>query len=94
MRKKGPTPNSQIREEENMEITKLRTGKKARAGLVIAFLIIYALITYISLRGQYLEYLELGNQYVEKFLTDIKCKYTIMGISFVVLNLLIKNIPS
>ena len=59
-----------------MEITKLRIGKKARAGLVIAFLIIYALITYISLRGQYLEYLELGNQYVEKFLTDIKCKYT------------------
>ena len=72
-----------------MEITKLRIGKKARAGLVIAFLIIYALITYISLRGQYLEYLELGNQYVEKFLTDIKCKYTIMGISFVVLSIII-----
>ena len=72
-----------------MELSKLKIGKKARAGLVIAFLIIYALITYISLRGQYLEYLELGNQYVEKFLTDIKCKYIIMGISFVVLSIII-----
>ena len=53
--------------EENMKL-----GKKTRALLVIAFIAIYLLVTYITLRGQYLEYVELGAQYVEKFLTDIK----------------------
>ena len=62
---------------------KFKIGKKARAILVIAFIAIYMSVTYISLRGQYLEYIELGEQYVEKFLTDIKYKYSIMAISFV-----------
>ena len=66
-----------------------KIGKKARVILVIAFIAIYVLITYISLRGQYLEYLELGEQYVEKFLTDIKYKYSIIGISFVFLSLIL-----
>lgn len=68
---------------------KFKIGKQARAILVIAFIVIYLLITYISLRGQYLEYLELGEQYVEKFLTDIKYKYSIMGISFVFLSIIL-----
>lgn len=68
---------------------KFKIGKKARAVLVIAFIAIYLLVTYISLRGQYLEYLELGEQYVEKFLTDIKYKYSIMGISFVFLSVIL-----
>ena len=66
-----------------------KIGKKARVILVIAFIAIYALVTYISLRGQYLEYLELGEQYVEKFLTDIKYKYSIIGISFVFFSLIL-----
>ena len=44
--------------------------------------------TYVSLRGQYLEYVELGEQYVQKFFTDIKYKYAIMGISFVLLSII------
>lgn len=70
-----------------MEQSKSKIGKKIRVILVIAFILIYALITYISLRGQYLEYVELGKQYVEKFFTDIKYKYLIMGISFVLLSI-------
>ena len=58
-----------------MEISKLRISKKMRAVIVVAFIAIYALATYVSLRGQYLEYLELGEQYVEKFFIDIKYKY-------------------
>lgn len=68
---------------------KFKIGKKTRAILVIAFIAIYLLITYISLRGQYLEYMELGQQYVEKFITDIRYKYSIMGISFVFLSFII-----
>ena len=65
---------------------KFKISKKTRMILVIAFIAIYALVTYISLRGQYLEYFELGEQYVEKFLTDIKYKYSIMGITFLFLS--------
>lgn len=72
-----------------MESSRFKIGKKARVILVIAFIAIYLITTYISLRGQYLEYLELGEQYVEKFLTDIKYKYSIMGISFVVLSVIL-----
>ena len=67
----------------------LKIGKKTRAILVIAFIALYLMITYVSLRGQYLEYLELGEQYVEKFITDIKYKYSIMGISFVILSIIV-----
>ena len=72
-----------------MEISKFRISKKIRAILVIAFIALYLIITYVSLRGQYLEYLELGEQYVEKFLTDIKYKYSIMGICFGVLSVIL-----
>jgi len=66
-----------------------KIGKKARAIIVLLFIAIYLLITYISLRGQYLEYVELGEQYVQKFLTDIKYKYSIMGISFLFISIII-----
>ena len=66
-----------------------KIGKKTRAILVIAFIALYVFITYISLRGQYLEYVELGEQYVEKFFTDIKYKYSIMGISFAILSIIL-----
>lgn len=72
-----------------MEKNKLRISKKMRAIIVIAFIAIYALGTYVSLRGQYLEYVELGEQYVEKFFTDIKYKYSIMGITFVLLSIIL-----
>ena len=72
-----------------MEISKIRISKKMRAVIVIAFIAIYIFATYVSLRGQYLEYLELGEQYVEKFLIDIKYKYSIMGISFVILSVIL-----
>jgi len=72
-----------------MEKRKFKIGKKTRAVLVIAFIAIYVIVTYISLRGQYLEYIELGKQYVEKFLTDIKYKYSIMGISFVFISIIL-----
>ena len=64
----------------------MKFNKKIRTILVIAFIILYVFITYISLRGDYLEYLELGEQYVKVFFTNLKYKYSIMGISFVLLS--------
>ena len=68
---------------------KLKFSKKMRAILVISFIVIYALITYISLRGQYLQYSELGSQYLETFYTNIKYKYLIMAISFVIISIIV-----
>lgn len=72
-----------------MEKNKLKISKKIRTIIVIAFIAIYLFATYISLRAQYLEYLELGKQYVEKFFIDIKYKYSIMGISFIFLSIIL-----
>lgn len=72
-----------------MSKRKFKLSNKVKTILVIAFIIIYLLITYISLRGQYLEYAELGKQYVDVFYTNIQYKYSIMGISFVLLFILI-----
>ena len=72
-----------------MDTNKLKISKRLRALIVIAFIAIYIIGTYISLRGQYLEYIELGEQYVEKFFTDIKYKYSIMGISFLILSIIL-----
>ena len=55
--------------------------------LGIAFIAIYLICTYFTLRGEYLECLELGEQYVQNFWTNIKYKYSIMGISFVVISI-------
>ena len=68
---------------------KLKFSKKMRAIFVIAFIVIYALFTYISLRGQYLECSELGSQYLETFFTNMKCKYLIMAVSFVVVGVIV-----
>ncbi len=66
----------------------MKFNKKARTIVVIAFILIYVLATYITLRGQYLEYAELGSQYLETFISQIKCKYIIMGTSFIIISII------
>lgn len=67
----------------------MKFSKKMRTITVIAFILIYVFVTYVSLRGQYLEQLELGEQYVKLFFTNMKYKYSIMGISFILLSIII-----
>ena len=66
-----------------------KLSQKIRTIAVIIFIALYLLVTYISLRGQYLEYAEIGEQYISVFLKNIKYKYIIMGISFVFLSIII-----
>lgn len=68
---------------------KININNKIKVIAVITFIIIYAITTYISLRGQYLEYTELGTQYVNIFFTNIKYKYSIMVITFLILSTII-----
>ena len=87
----------QVKQETIMDTANTKeTGKrnkkeknKTRKWLVILFLAIYALINYVQLRGSYLEYMELGQQYIEIFKTNLIYKYSIMAINFVLLYFII-----
>ena len=77
-----------ILETGNTRETKERNKKKnnkTRMMLVLLFLAIFAVISYIQLRGSYLEYQELGEQYIPIFYTNLIYKYTIMAVNFVIL---------
>ena len=58
---------------------------KLRMVLVLLFVLLFAGISYIQLRGSYLEYLELGEKYTSIFYTNIMYRYIIMGVNFVFL---------
>ena len=53
--------------------------------LVLLFLLLFAGISYIELRGSYLEYLELGQNYTNIFYTNLTYRYGIMAVNFVIL---------
>ena len=75
-----------IVKEENVNTEeKPKKKSKVRMILVIAFIILFAITTYIQARGSYLEYLELGENYVQVFWTNIIYRYALMAINFVVL---------
>lgn len=73
------------------ETRKKKTEKKSKVRMVsvILFLLIFAGISYIQLRGSYLEYLELGQKYTSVFYTNVIYKYAIMAINFVLLYFII-----
>ena len=80
-----------ITEEKNINKQTKKKNGKTRMIIVILFLLIFAGISYIQLRGSYLEYLELGEKYTNIFFTNLKYRYTIMGINFVILYFMIYN---
>ncbi len=72
-----------------MEGKKQDTAKRNRMLIVLLFIAIFIAISYIQLRGSFLEYQELGEQYTDVFYTNLTYKYTIMAINFVFLYLVI-----
>ena len=80
----------ETKEKDKQNIKKETSPKpkkksKLRMILVLIFIAIFALATFVAIKGSYLEYQELGQNYLEVFWTDFKYKYTIMGVSFVLL---------
>lgn len=51
--------------------------------MVIIFLILFFLFTYINFRGSYLEYKELGENFLQTFLTKQKYQFIVMCINFI-----------
>ena len=77
------------KEKANDKKEQKRKNSKLRMMLVILFLLVFAGVSYVQLRGSYLEYLELGSQYVDIFKTNLIYRYSIMGINFVFLYIVI-----
>lgn len=82
--------NISIRKEKDTskkDIQDLNKKKKNRTRmiLVLLFLLLFAGISYIELRGSYLEYLELGQNYTNIFYTNLTYRYGIMAVNFVIL---------
>lgn len=63
-----------------MEKKKILTLRRI---LVTIFLIASAIIAYISFRGSYLEYKELGENYLQTFLTKEKYYYCVLIVNFI-----------
>ncbi len=84
---------TEVKENKNLETKEKEIAKKknskSRMLLVILFLLIFAVVSYIQLRGSYLEYLELGQDYTSIFKTNITYRYTIMAVNFFVLYIMI-----
>ena len=51
--------------------------------IVTLFLIIFAITAYVSYRGNYLEFKELGDNYLKTFLTKQKYQYNVMIFNFI-----------
>lgn len=78
-------------QEENVEVkeTKQENKKKKeirlRVILVLAFIILMSITAFVSYRAEYLETIEIGENFKELFKQNIKYQYITMGINFVLL---------
>ena len=77
--------NVKLDENKNQKTEKPKKKSKLRRGLVLAFLTIVLIVMYVIIKGSYLEYKELGENYINVFWTNIKYRYIIMGVNFVLL---------
>ena len=58
--------------------------KISRRMIVIVCLIVYTLISLILLRGEYLQIKEIGKVFLKSFETNMKIRYIISAVTFVV----------
>ncbi len=68
---------------------KAEKKNKTRMLLVLLFLAVVAVIGYITLRGEYLELLEIGSNYTSVFWQNLTYKSVVFAISFVILFIII-----
>ena len=65
-----------------------KSKNKTRMIIVLLFILVFAIGTFINLRGTYLQYKELGENNVQAFFTNLSYKYIIFGVNFVILYIL------
>ena len=58
---------------------------KRRPFIVITFIILIALCVFVSLRGEYLQVLEIGEKYTEVFMHNLEYKALVMVLNFLII---------
>ena len=61
---------------------------KKRQIFVTAFLLVFIIYVYISIRGSYLEMLGIGEKYVDIYVRNVRQKVEVFLVSFVIVYLL------
>ena len=56
-----------------------------RIKLVLAFIVLFIIVTLINLRGTYLQYLSIGENYANIFWTNFKYTYITMAVNFIII---------
>lgn len=89
--KQNSNTNENNKPKENVQNTekKITKTKKTRRLIVLIFLAIAIIVTYTIYRGEYLETLELGEQYLSVFWQNLIYEFATFGISFVIIYFLI-----
>ncbi len=77
-----------MEQKEQHNETKVKKKSKLRMIMVIVFILMFISISYVSLRSDYLEFKELGENYKQIFFTNMQYRYLIIGGSFVILYLI------
>lgn len=62
---------------------------KLRNIAVFAVILIFALVAAISIRGQYLDVIGIGEEYVDVFYQNIRNRYSVFGVSFVAIYIIV-----
>jgi len=77
----------QVQNEENVKITEKKKNRKikTRVILVLVFIAIVGLISYMSYRGNYLETIEIGENFKQVFSQNLIYQYVITIANFIIL---------
>ena len=59
--------------------------KHLKAIIVVIFLILLAIAVFVDVRGSFIEYKELGENYISAFKTNMIYKYCVLGVNFVLI---------
>lgn len=59
--------------------------KKKRSAFVIIFILLFSIYSYVNIRGEYLNTLSIGEEYIEIFKTNQKQKIAVFIVSFVIM---------
>ena len=70
---------------KNNTTEKKQTKSKKRMILVVAFIILVIIFMFIKLRGDYLNILEIGENYVDIFNKNIQYSYSVILINFIII---------
>ena len=62
----------------------VKKSNKTRKIIVLFVIVLFAIITGISLRAEYLNYLEIGEEYISVLYQKIKNKYIVIGVAFAI----------